>query len=141
VRPVRAIRRLCETSIYMNQMKTLLLLAMMTALLLWVGQALAGRSGLLLAFAVAGTLNFASYWFSDKIVTRSALGYVLLVAGVVGVLIPIIPGTPFLIAAVAVLGSKHPVIRPWKERVDRLIEKYGKSKEKNRRNVPSAASI
>ena len=56
--------------VYMNRMKTMLLLAMMTALLLWVGQALAGRAGLLIALAVAGTLNFASYWFSDKIVLR-----------------------------------------------------------------------
>ncbi len=54
----------------MNRMKTLVLLAMLTALLLWVGQALAGRAGLLIALAVAGTLNFASYWFSDKIVLR-----------------------------------------------------------------------
>jgi heat shock protein HtpX len=54
----------------MNHMKTLVLLAMMTALLLWVGQALAGRAGLLVALAIAGTLNFASYWFSDKIVLR-----------------------------------------------------------------------
>ena len=46
--------------------------------------------------------------------TRTAFGYTLLVAGVAGVLLPIIPGTPFLIAAVAVLGSDHPVIRPWK---------------------------
>jgi heat shock protein HtpX len=54
----------------MNRMKTLMLLAMLTALLLWVGQALAGRAGLLIALAVAGAMNFASYWFSDKIVLR-----------------------------------------------------------------------
>jgi heat shock protein HtpX len=54
----------------MNRMKTLALLAMPTALLLWVGQALAGTAGLLVALAAAGALNFASYWFSDKIVLR-----------------------------------------------------------------------
>ena len=54
----------------MNRTKTLVLFAMLTALLLFVGQALAGRAGLLIALAVAGTLNFASYWFSDKIVLR-----------------------------------------------------------------------
>jgi uncharacterized membrane protein YbaN (DUF454 family) len=48
-----------------------------------------------------------------------------------GVLLRIIPGTPFLIAAVAVLGSDHPVIRPWKERVNRWIKKDRKSKEMN----------
>jgi uncharacterized membrane protein YbaN (DUF454 family) len=62
---------------------------------------------------------------------RTAFGYVLLVAGVAGVLLPIIPGTPFLIAAVAVLGSDHPVIRPWKERVNRWIKKDRKTKEMN----------
>jgi uncharacterized membrane protein YbaN (DUF454 family) len=44
--------------------------------------------------------------------TRTAFGYALLVAGIAGVLLPLIPGTPFLIAAVAVLGADHPVIRP-----------------------------
>jgi uncharacterized membrane protein YbaN (DUF454 family) len=61
--------------------------------------------------------------------TRTAIGYALLVAGVAGVLLPIVPGTPFLIAAVAVLGSEHPVIRPWKDRVDRWIGKIRNSKE------------
>lgn len=52
-------------------------------------------------------------------VTRTILGYALLAAGIAGVLLPVIPGTPFLIAAVAVLGSDHRVIRPWKERIRR----------------------
>jgi uncharacterized membrane protein YbaN (DUF454 family) len=63
--------------------------------------------------------------------TRTALGYALLAAGVAGVLLPLIPGTPFLIAAVAVLGSDHPVIRPWKERINRWIKKDPISKEMN----------
>jgi heat shock protein HtpX len=54
----------------MNQTKTLALLAMLTALMLWAGQALAGQPGLLVALAVAGILNIGSYWFSDKIVLR-----------------------------------------------------------------------
>jgi heat shock protein HtpX len=54
----------------MNQTKTLMLLAAMTALLLWVGQALAGQAGLVIALAIAGLLNFGSYWFSDKVVLR-----------------------------------------------------------------------
>jgi uncharacterized membrane protein YbaN (DUF454 family) len=62
-------------------------------------------------------------------ITRNALGYVLLVAGIAGVLLPIIPGVPFLIAAVAVLGSDHPVIRPWKERINRCLKKAQKSEE------------
>lgn len=54
----------------MNRTKTLMLLAAMTALLLWVGQAVAGQAGLVIALALAGVLNFGSYWFSDKIVLR-----------------------------------------------------------------------
>ena len=54
----------------MNQTKTLILLATLTALLLWGGQALAGRAGLAIAVVVAVVLNFGSYWFSDKLVLR-----------------------------------------------------------------------
>jgi heat shock protein HtpX len=54
----------------MNQMKTLLLLATLTALLLFVGQALAGRGGFMIALMFAGAMNFAAYWWSDKIVLR-----------------------------------------------------------------------
>ena len=54
----------------MNQTKTLMLLAAMTALLLWVGQALAGQAGLVIALVIASILNFGSYWFSDKVVLR-----------------------------------------------------------------------
>jgi hypothetical protein len=42
----------------MNQTKTLILLATLTALLLWGGQALAGRAGLAIAVVVAVVLNF-----------------------------------------------------------------------------------
>src|SRR5437899_9743683 len=54
----------------MNQLKTLLLLATLTALLLFVGQALAGRGGFTIALMFAGMMNFAAYWWSDKIVLR-----------------------------------------------------------------------
>ena len=54
----------------MNRTKTLILLAALTALLLWVGQALAGQAGLAVALVVALVLNFGSYWFSDKVVLR-----------------------------------------------------------------------
>lgn len=54
----------------MNRTKTLILLAALTALLLWVGQALAGQAGLAIALVVALALNFGSYWFSDKVVLR-----------------------------------------------------------------------
>ena len=54
----------------MNRMKTVMLLATLTALLLLVGQALAGRGGFMIALMFAGVMNFAAYWWSDKIVLR-----------------------------------------------------------------------
>ena len=52
----------------MNRMKTLVLLAAMTALILAVGQMLGGRGGMMLALIFAAVMNLGSYWFSDKIV-------------------------------------------------------------------------
>jgi heat shock protein HtpX len=54
----------------MSRMKTAMLLATLTALLLWAGQALGGESGLLTALVFAGLMNFGAYWWSDKIVLR-----------------------------------------------------------------------
>lgn len=54
----------------MNRMKTFLLLATLTALLLWAGQALGGRAGLVFAGVVAVAMNLGSWWFSDRIVLR-----------------------------------------------------------------------
>ena len=54
----------------MNRVKTMMLLAALTALFLFVGQALGGRTGLVIALVFAGLMNFASYWWSDKIVLR-----------------------------------------------------------------------
>jgi len=54
----------------MNGLKTAALLATLTALVLWAGQALGGKSGFVLALALAGVMNFAAYWWSDKIVLK-----------------------------------------------------------------------
>jgi heat shock protein HtpX len=54
----------------MNRTKTMLLLATLTALVIWLGYALGGQMGLLLALLVAGAMNFASFWWSDKLVLR-----------------------------------------------------------------------
>jgi len=51
-----------------NQIKTVILLATLTALLLGAGQLLGGRQGLFIGLAFAVVMNFGSYWFSDKIV-------------------------------------------------------------------------
>jgi heat shock protein HtpX len=50
-----------------NWLKTTLLLAVLTGLLLWIGDALGGRQGLVMALVFAGVLNFVAYFFSDKI--------------------------------------------------------------------------
>lgn len=50
-----------------NTFKTTLLLTAMTLLLLFVGDAIGGRNGLVTAFVVAAVMNFVSYFFSDKI--------------------------------------------------------------------------
>ena len=53
-----------------NRIKTVLLLAGMTAFLIIVGRLLGGRTGMYLAFILALGMNFFSYWFSDKIVLK-----------------------------------------------------------------------
>ena len=53
-----------------NQMRTTILLAVMTAIIVWVGQILGGRQGMFIALIFAAGMNFFSYWFSDKIVLR-----------------------------------------------------------------------
>ncbi|WP_434389094.1 zinc metalloprotease HtpX [Melittangium boletus] len=50
-----------------NALKTTVLLAGLTALLLWVGARLGGPQGLLIAGVFVVVMNFASYWFSDRI--------------------------------------------------------------------------
>lgn len=53
-----------------NTLKTTLLLGLMTGLLLWIGDTIAGRDGLVIALVFATIMNFGSYWFSDKLVLR-----------------------------------------------------------------------
>ena len=54
----------------MNRLKTLILLATLTALLMWAGQAVGGAAGLWFALAVAAAMNIGTYWFADRIVLR-----------------------------------------------------------------------
>ncbi len=51
-------------------LRTTLLLGILTAILLGFGFLLGGTGGVILAFVLALIINFASYWFSDKIVLR-----------------------------------------------------------------------
>jgi heat shock protein HtpX len=52
----------------MNTLKSLILLAVLSAILMWIGGAIGGKQGLIIAFGFAMVMNFASYWWSDKIV-------------------------------------------------------------------------
>jgi len=54
----------------MNYIKTAMLLALLTAVLIFLGNLLGGRQGAVIALVFAGVINFASYWFSDRIVLR-----------------------------------------------------------------------
>jgi heat shock protein HtpX len=52
----------------MNTLKSLILLVVLSAILMWIGGAIGGKQGLVIAFGFAMVMNFASYWWSDKIV-------------------------------------------------------------------------
>lgn len=54
----------------MNQLKTTMLLSLLTMLLVFMGGAVGGQGGMMIAFVMAAVMNFGSYWFSDKIVLR-----------------------------------------------------------------------
>lgn len=54
----------------MNSIKTTFLLTCLTLLLIAMGGAIGGQTGMIIAFVIAGGMNFFSYWYSDKIVLK-----------------------------------------------------------------------
>jgi heat shock protein HtpX len=50
-----------------NTFKTAFLLTLLTLLLMFIGRAFGGESGMLLALVFAAVMNFVSYFYSDKI--------------------------------------------------------------------------
>jgi heat shock protein HtpX len=54
----------------MGTLKTTLLMALLTVLLVTAGGMLGGQGGMMMAFLFALAMNGVSYWFSDKIVLR-----------------------------------------------------------------------
>ena len=54
-----------------SMLKTTVLLALLTGLIMLIGGMLGGRGGLEIAFIFAIGMNFFSYWFSDKMVLRA----------------------------------------------------------------------
>ncbi|MFW5972827.1 MAG: zinc metalloprotease HtpX [Bacteroidota bacterium] len=53
-----------------NGIRTAGLMALMIVLFALIGQAIGGQGGMMLAFFIAVAMNFAGYWFSDKIVLK-----------------------------------------------------------------------
>ncbi|MBW2472329.1 MAG: zinc metalloprotease HtpX [Deltaproteobacteria bacterium] len=53
-----------------NQIRTTILLAVMTALIIWIGRIFGGQQGMIIALLFAAGMNFFSYWYSDKIVLK-----------------------------------------------------------------------
>lgn len=54
----------------MNMIKTTFFLSLLTVLMVLMGSAIGGQSGMFIAFFMALAMNFFSYWFSDKIVLK-----------------------------------------------------------------------
>jgi heat shock protein HtpX len=50
-----------------NTLKTTVLLASLTGLLIAVGSALGGTGGMIIAFVLAAAMNLGAWWFSDKL--------------------------------------------------------------------------
>lgn len=56
----------------MNFVKTTILLATLTGLLVAIGGLIGGPSGLVIFLVLAGVMNFVAYWFSDKFALKMA---------------------------------------------------------------------
>src|SRR5687768_11664892 len=54
----------------MNNIKTFIFLAALTALMLVIGRLIAGQAGMVIALLLALFMNFSAYWYSDKIVLK-----------------------------------------------------------------------
>ena len=54
----------------MNRIKTAFLLVCLALLLVAMGSAIGGYSGMIISFVIAGGMNFFAYWYSDKIVLK-----------------------------------------------------------------------
>lgn len=51
-----------------SQIKTAMLLALLTGIIIFLGGAMGGKTGIIIAFVLALVMNVGSYWYSDKIV-------------------------------------------------------------------------
>lgn len=56
----------------MHFLRTTILLAALTGLLVFVGQLVGGASGAIVFLVLAGAMNFVAYWFSDRVALAMA---------------------------------------------------------------------
>ena len=54
-------------------------------------------------------------------------GFVLIICGLLGLILPIIPGIPLLIAGAALLGANHPLVRPFARRFEQWRKRHHRS--------------
>lgn len=59
---------------------------------------------------------------------RTVIGLILIGVGLLGLLVPVMPGIPLLIAGVALVGSNHPLIRPAIARLRTWRRKWRRSR-------------
>ncbi len=55
----------------MNSFRTISLMAILTFIFIFIGGAIAGQSGMIIALVIAGITNFISYYHSDKMVLKA----------------------------------------------------------------------
>lgn len=55
-------------------------------------------------------------------VLRITTGSVLIVLGVIGTLLPIIPGTPLLLVGLALLGVQYAHLKQWGRKIQRWFK-------------------
>ncbi len=56
----------------MNNLKTVFLFGLLTAVLVGIGWAIGGYAGMIGFLVIAGIMNFVGFWFSDKLALRMA---------------------------------------------------------------------
>ncbi len=68
-RPGARARRSPSEGVYMtSQLRTVFLLALLSALIIFLGGLMGGRTGIVIALGFALLMNVGSYWYSDRIV-------------------------------------------------------------------------
>jgi heat shock protein HtpX len=56
----------------MNNLKTVFLFGLLTALLVGIGWVIGGYGGMIVFLVIAGVMNFVGFWFSDQLALRMA---------------------------------------------------------------------